>query len=133
MNAQSIISSFATVNDEGVTTAFDFAEFDKVVSELVSQRALLRKENKDAIKEAKKAANAEVGKLGQKYYDSLAVGDTFTYKNASGEVLEATKIETKSGSGKRASCELVNPPANAKSAKRYPEFHQVVVPEDFVA
>ena len=38
------------------------------------------------------------------------------------------KISTKSGFDKRAACELVNPPAGAKSTKRYPAFHQVVVP-----
>ena len=88
----------------------------------------LNEQFKEATKEAKKLANEEAGKPAKEYYDSLAVGDEFSYKDAKGNVLRARKIETKSNSGKRASCELIE--CSTKSAKRYPEFHQVIVPTE---
>lgn len=128
MTVAEIKNAFATINEEGVQTAFDFDAFDKVVTDLISERASMRADAKAKATEAKKAENAELGKVAKEYYDSLKEGDVFSYKDASGKVWEAKKISTKSGSDKRAACELVNPPAGAKSTKRYPEFHQVVVP-----
>jgi hypothetical protein len=57
MNAQSVVSSFATLDEQGKVIGFNFAEFDKVVSELVTERAKIRKENKEVIKAQKKADN----------------------------------------------------------------------------
>ena len=100
MNAQSIISSFATLNENNEVVSFNFADFDILVSELVTERAKIRKDNKEAIKAEKEAAN---------------------------EVL-ARKIETKSKSGNSAACEVISGIECAKSNKRYPKFHQVIVP-----
>ena len=127
MNAQalSVIEALSTKNEEGTVTAFDLETLDTVIAELRSARKEIAANNKEAAKAEKTAANAELAKAGKAYYDSLAVGDLFTYKTADGTILEARKIETKSNSGKRASCELVE--CSTKSAKRYPEFHQVIV------
>ena len=80
-----------------------------------------------SIKKAAKAEeNAESAKLGKAYFDSLPAGAHFHYRNASGDVIEAIKSEKQTGT--TAGCELVNPPENAKSTKRYPKFHQIVIP-----
>ena len=101
---------------------------DKAIAEVRSLRKELNEQFKEAAKEAKKVANEEAGKAAKVYYDSLPIGAEFSYKDAKGNILRARKIETKSNSGKRASCELVE--CSTKSAKRYPEFHQVIVPTE---
>ena len=130
MTVAQIKDAFNTLSAENEVIGFDFDAFDKVVTDLISERATMRADAKTKAKEAKDAENAELGKIAKEYYNSLNVGDTFSYKDASGKIWEAKKIETKSGSDKRASCELINPPAGAKSKKRYPEFHQVIVPTE---
>ena len=127
MNAQalSVIEALSTKDAEGKVVAFDLEALDSTIAELRSARKEIAANNKEAAKAEKTAANAELAKAGKAYYDSLAVGDLFTYKTADGTILEARKIETKSNSGKRASCELVE--CSTKSAKRYPEFYQVIV------
>lgn len=127
MNAQalSVIEALSTKDAEGKVVAFDLEALDSTIAELRSARKEIAANNKETAKAEKTAANAELAKAGKAYYDSLAVGDLFTYKTADGTILEARKIETKSNSGKRASCELVE--CSTKSAKRYPEFHQVIV------
>ena len=128
MTVAEIKNAFNTLSAEGEVVGFDFDAFDKTVTDLISERATMRADAKAKATEAKKAENAELGKVAKEYYGSLKEGDVFSYKDASGKVWEAKKISTKSGSDKRAACELINPPAGAKSTKRYPEFHQVVVP-----
>lgn len=126
MNAQNVISAFAVMENDEVKS-FNFADFDALVSELVTERAKIRKENKEAIKAEKEANNAVLAEAGRAFYLGLKVGDTFTYKTADGTELLARKIETKSGVYNSAACELVEVPEGAKTAKRYPKFHQVVV------
>ena len=128
MNTQalSVIEALSTKNEEGTVTAFDLETLDTVIAELRSARKEIAANNKEAAKAEKTAANAELAKAGKAYYDSLAVGDLFTYKTANGTVLKARKIETKSNSGQRPSYELIE--CSTKSAKRYPEFYQVIVP-----
>ena len=130
MNAQDVISTFATLNENGEVASFNFAEFDKLVSELVTERAKIRKDNKEMIKAQKEADNAVLAESGKAFYDGLAEGDTFTYKTADGTELVARKIKTKSGSGNSAACEVISglTIAEGKSAKRYPKFYQIVVP-----
>ena len=123
--AQSIVDS-VVVAENGEVTSVNFEMLDKAIAEVRSLRKELNEQFKEATKEAKKLANEEAGKSAKAYYDSLAVGDEFSYKDAKGDVLRARKIETKSNSGKRASCELIE--CSTKSAKRYPEFYQVIVP-----
>lgn len=131
MNAQDVISSFATLNENGEVASFNFAEFDKLVSELVTERAKIRKENKEVIKAQKEADNAVLAESGKAFYDGLAEGDVFTYKTADGTEVVARKIKTKSGSGNSAACEVISglTIAEGKSAKRYPKFYQIVVPQ----
>ena len=131
MNAQDVISTFATLNENGEVASFNFAEFDKLVSELVTERAKIRKENKEMIKAQKEADNAVLAESGKAFYDGLAEGDTFTYKTADGTEVVARKIKTKSGSGNSAACEVISglTIAEGKSAKRYPKFYQIVVPQ----
>ena len=131
MTMNEIVSSFATMDDEGNVTGFNFEEFDALVSELVTKRSEIRKSNKEAEKakanEAKEA-NADVGK---KYYDSLKDGEMFQYKTSDGTVVTAKKITPKAG-GKSAACEVIEGIKITKSAKRYPKFYQVIVPEEKV-
>ena len=131
MNAQDVISAFATLNENGEVASFNFAEFDKLVSDLVSERAKIRKDNKQAIKAQKEADNAVLAESGKAFYDGLAEGDVFTYKTADGTEVVARKIKTKSGSGNSAACEVISglTIAEGKSAKRYPKFYQIVVPQ----
>ena len=131
MNAQDVISAFATLNENGEVASFNFAEFDKLVSELVTERAKIRKDNKEMIKAQKEADNAVLADAGKAFYDGLAEGDTFTYKTADGTEVVARKIKTKSGSGNSAACEVISglTIAEGKSAKRYPKFYQIVVPQ----
>ena len=128
MNAQSVVSSFATLDEQGKVIGFNFAEFDKVVSELVTERAKIRKENKEVIKAQKKADNEVLSAEGKKIYDALKVGEEFDYKTADGTVVHARKIETKSKAGLSAACEVISgiEIADGKSAKRYPKFYQLV-------
>ena len=128
MNAQSIISSFATLNENNEVVSFNFADFDILVSELVTERAKIRKDNKEAIKAQKEADNEVLAKAGKSYYDALKVGEEFRYKTADGTEVLARKIETKSKSGNSAACEVISGIECAKSNKRYPKFHQVIVP-----
>jgi len=127
MNAQNVISSFATLNDANEVVSFNFAGFDKLVSELVTERAKIRKENKEAIKAEKEAKNEELAKDGKEFYLGLKVGDTFTYKTADGTEVLARKIETKSGVYNSAACEVISGIEIGKSNKRYPKFYQVVI------
>lgn len=130
MNAQNIISAFATLDEEGKVASFNFADFDKLVSDLVTERAKIRKDNKEAIKAKKEADNAVLADAGKAFYDGLAEGDEFTYKTADGTEVLARKIKTKSGSGNSAACEVISglTIAEGKSAKRYPKFYQIVLP-----
>ena len=128
MNAQEIIASFATLDENGNVSSFNFAEFDNLVSTLVTERAKIRKDNKEAIKAEKEASNEKLAEVGKKFYDALKVGDEFDYKTADGTTVHARKIETKSKSGNSAACEVISGIECAKSNKRYPKFYQVIVP-----
>ena len=130
MNAQSIISSFTTLNENNEVVSFNFADFDILVSELVTERAKIRKDNKEAIKAQKEADNEVLAKVGKDYYNALKVGEEFRYKTADGTEVLARKIETKSKSGNTAACEVISGIECAKSNKRYPKFHQVIVPTE---
>ena len=130
MNAQNVISAFATLNENGEVVSFNFADFDALVSTLVTERAKIRKDNKEAIKAQKEADNEALAETGKKFYDSLKVGDEFDYKTADGTIVHARKIETKSKSGNTAACEVISGIECAKSNKRYPKFHQVIVPTE---
>lgn len=127
MNAQNVISSFATLNENNEVVSFNFADFDKLVSELVTERTKIRKENKEAIKAEKEAKNEELAKDGKEFYLALKVGDEFTYKTADGTEVLARKIETKSGVYNSAACEVISGIEIGKSNKRYPKFYQVVI------
>ena len=133
MNAQNVISAFATLNENNEVVSFNFADFDALVSELVTERAKIRKDNKEAIKAEKEATNEVLAKAGKAYYDSLKVGEEFTYRTADGTEVLARKIETKSKSGSTAACEVISGIECSKSNKRYPKFHQVKVPTEQVA
>ena len=128
MTTQEIIASFATLDENGNVASFNFADFDALVSELVTERAKIRKDNKQAIKAQKEANNEALAETGKAYYDALKVGDEFDYKTADGTTVHARKIETKSKSGNSAACEVISGIECAKSNKRYPKFHQVIVP-----
>ena len=127
--AQSIVDS-VVVAENGEVTSVNFYMLDKAIAEVRSLRKELKEQFKESEKAEKEAVNAKLGKIGKAYYDSLAIGEEFSYKKADGTILKARKIETKSNSGKRASCELVE--CSTKSAKRYPEFYQVIVPTEIV-
>ena len=132
MNAQEIFDLYVVENKnengEVESTTVDFESFDELVSALVTLRAEKRKALKDQIKaekEAKDKSNAEAGKA---YYDSLEEGAEFDYQTADGITVHARKIKTKSNSGSSAACEVISGIEIKASAKRYPKFHQVVIP-----
>ena len=125
MTMNEIVSSFATMDDEGNVTGFNFEEFDALVSELVTKRSEIRKSNKEAEK-------AKANEAKEANYDSLKDGEMFQYKTSDGTVVTAKKITPKAG-GKSAACEVIEGIKITKSAKRYPKFYQVIVPEEKVA
>ncbi len=127
MNAQNVIEAFATKNEANEVTSFNFADFDELVSTLVTERAKIRKDNKEAIKAQKEADNAVLAEKGKAFYNSLKEGDEFTYKTADGTIVTARKILTKSGAGNSAACQVIAGIETGKSDKRYPKFHQVIV------
>lgn len=131
VNATSILESFVRKNEAGEIIAMNFAEFDTLVSELVTKRAEIRATNKKLATAQRDAENEAKGVTGKAYFDTLENGASFTYTDAKGNEVELLKIETKSKSGATAAGEMVNPPAGAKSTKRYPKFHQINVPADF--
>lgn len=129
MTKQDILRAFTTTNEQNEVVSFDFATFDTLVSDLVSERASLRKTNKEAIKQQKEAQNEVLAEAGKKFYTSLNVGDEFQYKMADGTVITARKIQTKSGANNSAACEVVSGMEikAGKSALRYPKFHTLVI------
>ena len=127
-----VMAGLSDVDANGNVTAIDIDG----MTELVKMIQAKKKELKDLVaeqnKEAKKEANAELAAAGKAYYDSLAVGDTFSYKDAKGNVWEVTKIETKSNSGLSAACKVSDEVRNAnnwKKAEKYPKFYQIVIPQ----
>ena len=121
--------SAVVMNKDGSVASVNFDVLDKAIADVRAFRKELKEQFKEVEKAEKEAANAELGKIGKAYYDSLAIGAEFSYKKSDGTVLVATKIETKSNSGKRASCALVE--NIGKTPNRYPEFYQVIVPTDW--
>ena len=127
-----VMAGLSDVDANGNVTAFDIDG----MTELVKMIQAKKKELKDLVaeqnKEAKKEANAELAAAGKAYYDSLAIGDTFSYKDAKGNVWEVEKIETKSKSGLSAACKVSDEIriANSwKKAEKYPKFYQIVIPQ----
>ena len=105
-----------------VLQSFDWEALSEVTKALNNHL----KTHKEQVKETAKKEKAELAVGGKAYYNSLKVGAEFSYKSADGVVHRAKKIETKSDSGLRAACELLE--CETKSAKRYPTFDQVIVP-----
>ena len=127
-----VMAGFSDVDANGNVTAIDIDG----MTELVKMIQAKKKELKDLVaeqnKEAKKEANAELAAAGKAYYDSLAIGDTFSYKDAKGNVWEVEKIETKSKSGLSAACKVsdeIRIANNWKKAEKYPKFYQIVIPQ----
>ena len=91
-------------------------------------------EKKTAKKSTKKTTTKKVevetfdNDEGKKFYDSLKVGDEFQYVMASGVIITAKKIETKSKTGLSAACEVVSGMeiAEGKTKKRFPKFSKIV-------
>ena len=135
MNANEIstyvVNALSSFNENNEVVAFDLTTLDAVIAELRSVAKDARTKSKDDEKAKKDADKAELAERGKAYYDSLAEGDEFSYTDASGKEWDGIKIATKSKTGSTAACELVNPPEGAKNTKRYPKFHQVVVPADW--
>lgn len=130
MTTSSVIGSFATLNEKGEVIAFDFNSFDKLVSDLVTERAKIRKDNADEVKAQKKASAEEKAVIGKEYFLTLKVGDHF-FVEIGGNIVEVEKIATKSGSNNSASCKLVVS-AGGKTDNRYPKFDKVAVPEEWL-
>lgn len=127
MDIQNVVDTIvANVTVDGNVNVDALNEIIKGLRDVSSAEKKLAKEK---AKDAQAEERAKTGEVAKAYYDSLAVGDIFFYKNSAGDVIEARKIETKSKTGATAAGELVNPPANAKTTKRYPKFYQLVLPE----
>ena len=128
MTKEQVIESFATVDENGNVTDFNFDDFDQLVKDLVEARKNMRADAKEAKKAKKAEENEAKAEVGKKYYDSLKTGAEFKYVASDGTVVTAIKITTKSNSGLSAACEVVAGLEVKKSAKRYPKFYQVIVP-----
>jgi len=128
MTKEQVIESFATVDENGNVTDFNFDDFDQLVKDLVEARKNMRADAKEAKKAKKAEENEAKAETGKKYYDSLKTGAEFKYVASDGTVVTAIKITTKSNSGLSAACEVVAGLEVKKSAKRYPKFYQVIVP-----
>ena len=135
MNANEIssfvVNQLTSFNENNEIVGFDLDTLDAVIAELRTVAKDARTKSKDDEKAKKDAEKAELAERGKAYYDSLAEGDSISYVDASGKEWEGIKIATKSKTGATAALELVDPPAGAKNTKRYPKFHQVVVPADW--
>lgn len=135
MNANEIVSSvvasLSTMDDAGNVVAFDLDGLKEVIKRLQSVGKEARIADKDKAKEDKKLREKNEAVIGKAYYDTLLEGDEFSYKDASGKILTGKKILTKSKTGSTAAMELNEVPEGSKTAKRYPKFHQLVVPAGF--
>ena len=135
MNANEIVSSvvasLSTMDDAGNVVAFDLDGLKEVIKGLQSVGKEARIADKDKAKEDKKLREKNEAIFGKAFYDTLLEGDEFSYKDASGKILTGKKIATKSKTGSTAAMELNEIPEGSKTAKRYPKFHQVIVPEGF--
>lgn len=129
MDTQNIINTI--IESVTVDGNVNLDALNEIVDGLKKTVKLVKDEQKKAKAEAKAKERADVGEVAKVFYNSLAVGEVFSYRTSDGTVHEAKKIETKSKTGATAACELINPPANAKTTKRYPKFYQIVLPEDY--
>ena len=109
-----------------IVGTMDYAELNELYKEIGSLKKAKLAESKIADKEAKEVANSEMNEIGKAYWITLPAGTHFQYRDSKGNVIDAIKSEKQTGN--RANCELVNPPENAKSVKRNPEFRQIVIP-----
>ena len=105
---------------------FDWEALETIHKMIGAHLKIHSEQVKETAKKEKEEKKAELAVGGKAYYNSLKVGAEFSYKSADGVVHRAKKIETKSDSGLRAACELLE--YETKSAKRYPTFDQVIVP-----
>lgn len=117
-------------NENGI---YDLERLQVILKQLNEQKKVIREQEKKLEKEKKATENDKLAARGKAYYNSLSDGDEFYYISASGEEFAAKKISTKSKTNSSAACELINPPANAKTTKRYPKFFQVQVPAEFIS
>ena len=128
-----VMMGLSDVNENGEITAIDIDGMTELVKMIQAKKKELKEAFAEQVKEAKKAENAELAKAGKIYYDSLAVGDTFQYRDAKGKIWEVEKIETKSNSGLSAACKVsdeIRIANNWKKAEKYPKFYQIVLPTD---
>lgn len=120
-----ILHTYGTWNGD-VLQSFDWEAFSEVVKILNNYLKAHNEQFKETAKKEKEEKKAELAVGGKAYYNSLRIGAEFSYKSADGVIHKARKIETKSDSGLRAACELLE--CSTKSPKRYPTFDQVIVP-----
>ena len=128
-----VMMGLSDVNENSEITAIDIDGMTELVMMIQAKKKELKEAFAEQVKEAKKAENAELAKAGKIYYDSLAVGDTFQYRDAKGKIWEVEKIETKSNSGLSAACKVsdeIRIANNWKKAEKYPKFYQIVLPTD---
>ena len=127
-----VMMGLSDVDSNGNITAIDIDGMTELVKMIQAKKKELKEAFAEQVKEAKKAENAEKSIDGKAYYDSLAIGDTFEYKDAKGKIWSVTKIETKSNSGLSAACKVsedVRIANNWKKAEKYPKFYQIVLPQ----
>ena len=127
-----VMMGLSDVDSNGNVTAIDINGMTELVKMIQAKKKELKEVFAEQAKEAKKSENAEKSIDGKAYYDSLAIGDTFSYKDSKGKVWEVTKIETKSKSGLSAACKVseeIRIANNWKKAEKYPKFYQIVLPQ----
>ena len=127
-----VMMGLSDVNENGEVVAIDIDGMTELVKMIQAKKKELKEAFAEQAKEAKKSENAEKSIDGKAYYDSLAVGDTFEYKDSKGKIWTVEKIETKSKSGLSAACKVnedVRIANNWKKAEKYPKFYQIVLPQ----
>ena len=127
-----VMMGLSDVDSNGNVTAIDIDGMTELVKMIQAKKKELKEAFAEQAKEAKKSENAEKSIDGKAYYDSLAVGDTFEYKDSKGKIWTVEKIETKSKSGLSAACKVsdeIRIANNWKKAEKYPKFYQIVLPQ----
>ena len=107
-----------------------------MISEIISKLQKVKKVAIDDYKAIKKETQskqtAEKSLIGEKYFLTLPVGSTVSYKMADGTIVEGKVGSHKKGT-KRAHIILEELPAGSTDYNRYRKFEDIIIPEDFVA
>lgn len=132
MNKNELVTIISTLSPEELSNAIiasgkNISFIDELKLHLGAERKELKKEQKEQHKQEQSAERERLTMENKPLYQSWEVGHKFQYRDANAVTHNVAKIQTKSNTGKTAACELLNPPADSKTAKRYPKYYQIVM------